>query len=79
MKKILITGAAGFIGAHLSRYLLENNSEIELVLVDNLQRGKMDEGMLSILENTHATFLHLDLTDVEAYKKFMMKRLRPNE
>lgn len=69
MKKILITGAAGFIGAHLSRYLLENNSEIELVLVDNLQRGKMDEGMLSILENTHATFLHLDLTDVEAYKK----------
>ena len=34
MKKVLVTGSAGFIGFHLSRKLLDNN--IEVVGLDNL-------------------------------------------
>ena len=34
MKKILITGAAGFIGYHLSRFLIED--DIKVFGVDNL-------------------------------------------
>ncbi len=34
MKKILVTGAAGFIGAHLVRRLTDNGAEV--VGVDNL-------------------------------------------
>jgi nucleoside-diphosphate-sugar epimerase len=67
MKKILITGAAGFIGSHLSRYLLEREEEVELVLVDNLQRGKMDDTMQSILADSRVRFLTLDLTDQAVY------------
>ena len=34
MAKILVTGAAGFIGFHLSQYLLKNNNTI--IGIDNL-------------------------------------------
>ena len=36
--KILITGGAGFIGSHLSDYLLQNGHEV--VIIDNLSTGK---------------------------------------
>ena len=37
MKRILITGGAGFIGYHLAKKLSENNY---VYLLDNFQRGK---------------------------------------
>jgi nucleoside-diphosphate-sugar epimerase len=37
MKKILITGGAGFIGAHLSNFLTKKN--FDLTVLDNLERG----------------------------------------
>ena len=37
MKKILITGGAGFIGSHLANYLHENNYNV--LVIDNLKRG----------------------------------------
>ncbi len=67
--KILITGGAGFIGYFLAQHLLrEYGQGVELVLVDNFQRGKMDEGLRSLLENPQIKFLNLDLTDPEVYK-----------
>ncbi len=38
--KVLVTGAAGFIGSHLSKKLEEEGEE--LVLVDNFERGKQE-------------------------------------
>lgn len=66
--KILITGGAGFIGLHLSRYLLEH-TDAELVLADNLQRGRMDDDLRSLLANPRVKFLTLDLTDLNSYKE----------
>ncbi len=68
-KKILITGGAGFIGYHLSRHLLET-SDNTLVLVDNLQRGRMDADFKGLLESSRVTFLEADLTDPASYHKF---------
>ena len=31
MKKVLITGGAGFVGLHLAKHLLDNNYEVTLV------------------------------------------------
>lgn len=36
-KKILITGGAGFIGSHLTEYLVENGNSV--IVLDNLLRG----------------------------------------
>lgn len=40
MKKILVTGGAGFIGSHLCRRLLEDKNNV--VCIDNLYTGRME-------------------------------------
>jgi UDP-glucose 4-epimerase len=45
MKKILVTGGAGFIGSHLVKRLVKDGNEV--VVLDNLLRGnKIDEDIL---------------------------------
>jgi nucleoside-diphosphate-sugar epimerase len=44
MKKILVTGGAGFIGLFLSKHLAVD-PDTALVLIDNLQRGRMDDDL----------------------------------
>ncbi len=67
MKKILITGGAGFIGYHLAKRLLADE-ENQLILIDNLQRGKMDEDFKNLLTDSRVQFTQADLTDPEFYK-----------
>jgi len=67
MKKILITGGAGFIGYHLANYLLKDQKN-QLVLVDNLQRGKMDADFSQLIENDSVKFINADLTKPEFYQ-----------
>lgn len=70
MLKILITGGAGFIGYHLAKHLLKlHKNNIQLVLVDNLQRGLMDDDFKKLLEQPNVNFLNLDLTDPSSYEK----------
>jgi len=69
MKKILITGGAGFIGYHLAKHLLKTYKKCEIVLVDNLQRGLMDVDFKELLKNPEITFLNLDLTKSNSFKK----------
>lgn len=66
-KKALILGGAGFIGYHLAQYLL--GSEIEIHLVDNLQRGRMDDDLKSLLKKPNVLFFEGDLTEKEIYGK----------
>lgn len=70
MKKILITGGAGFIGYHLAKHLIKKHKdEVELVLVDNLVHGDADKDFKELLDNRRIKFLNLDLTDLGVYKK----------
>ena len=65
--KILITGGAGFIGYHLTHYLL-SDSQNRIVLVDNLQRGQADYDFLQLLAKERVSFLQGDLTDPVFYE-----------
>lgn len=65
--KILITGGAGFIGYHLARHLLASDVQVELVLVDNLQRGKMDDEFGALIAEPRVLFIDADLTDPSVY------------
>ncbi|MBI2444549.1 MAG: GDP-mannose 4,6-dehydratase [Candidatus Magasanikbacteria bacterium] len=64
--RILITGGAGFIGYHLARHLLATGSH-QLLLVDNLQRGKMDADLTALLADRRIEFRQADLTDPAFY------------
>lgn len=66
--KILITGGAGFIGYHLSVYLLKN-TDAELVLIDNFVRGKQDAALDALQANPRVTFMEIDLTNQNNYEK----------
>ena len=61
MKKILITGVAGFVGSTLARKILEDDSKIELIGVDNLSRGNIER--IDDIKNK-ITFLNIDVKDL---------------
>ena len=64
-KKILITGAAGFIGYHLSTKLSENNS---ITLIDNFTRNRIDDDFKSLIAKKNMRFINADLTNKNFYK-----------
>jgi len=64
MKKILVTGGAGFIGSHLVKRLIEKGYEV--TAIDNLERGKLE-----FVENTKSLKLIVcDLTNYEIMQQF---------
>ena len=62
MKKILITGGAGFIGFFLAKHLAKDQNS-RITIVDNLQRGRIDEDFKKLISLANITFVNGDLTD----------------
>ena len=65
MKKILITGGAGFIGYHLAKRLASQGHDI--TLADNFFRGKRDQDFEALLKLPNIKFVEGDLTDPKAW------------
>ena len=72
-KTIFITGAAGFIGFHVSRTLLKNNNNIKIVGLDNINDYydvKLKYYRLEILKKyDNFTFIKDDLANKARKKK----------
>lgn len=70
-KKILVTGAAGFIGFHLSKRLCESN--LEVVGLDNLNNyydlSLKNDRLNLLLPYTNFKFYKLDLVERESIRK----------
>ncbi len=60
MKKILVTGGAGFIGSHLCEELLKQGNEV--ICLDNLYTGSK-ENILHLLDYRYFEFIRHDITD----------------
>jgi UDP-glucuronate decarboxylase len=60
MKNILVTGGAGFIGSHLCRTLLEQNSQNKVLCLDNFYSGSKRNGE-PLLENRRFKVLEHDV------------------
>jgi nucleoside-diphosphate-sugar epimerase len=65
MKKILITGGAGFIGGHLARRLAGEG--YELILADNFFRSQNDEDLAKLLSLPNVRLVEADLTKQESW------------
>ena len=60
MNKILITGAAGFLGYHLINKIINKN--YKFILIDNFKSGKKDIFFKKILKNKKVSFYNRDLS-----------------
>ena len=61
MKKVLITGGAGFIGYHLALNLLKKGYKI--YLVDNFARGIKDTSLIELAQQDRVNLIKLNLLD----------------
>jgi len=70
LMKIIITGAAGFIGSHLSAKLLQLNYEV--VAIDDLSTGSL-ENLNTIQDNPNLTIIISDIRNQKAWEQVAFK------
>jgi dTDP-glucose 4,6-dehydratase len=63
IKKILITGGAGFIGSNFIRYLIKKKPQIEILNFDALTYAGNLENLRLIKKNPHYTFIKGNICD----------------
>ena len=71
-KRVVILGAAGFIGFHLSRKIQEIEG-VKLVLVDNFVRGDSDDEFNALLDKQNVQFVNKDLSLPDSYIDFFQE------
>ena len=73
MKRILITGGAGFIGSNFISYLLRNHQTVEIVNLDLLTYAGNLENLLECQNNERYSFVQGDICDEELVKSLFEK------
>jgi nucleoside-diphosphate-sugar epimerase len=61
LKKVLITGGAGFIGYHLALHLSKKGYAVDIA--DNFARGIQDKFLLELISCENVNLLNIDLLD----------------
>jgi dTDP-glucose 4,6-dehydratase len=69
VKKLLVTGGAGFIGSSFIRFMLARHPEIEIVNFDVLTYAGNLENLREVENDPRYTFIKGDITDPEAVVK----------
>ena len=66
MKKVIVTGGAGFIGSHLAEALVIKGYDV--VILDNFSTGRMDN-IKNFEKSPHLDVEKIDITDFSAVSK----------
>ena len=69
MKKIIVTGGAGFIGGNFVHYMLKKYSDYKIICLDCLTYAGNLETLDSVMDNPNFRFVKVDITDREAVFK----------
>jgi len=71
MRKILVTGGAGFIGSNFVRMVLAEHSDCLLVNLDKLTYAGNLENLAEFIEHDQHKFVHGDICDAELVAKLI--------
>ena len=67
--KILVTGAAGFIGSNFVFHMLKEHPDYDIVGLDALTYAGNLETLAPVIDDPHFKFVKADITDAEAIDK----------
>lgn len=67
--KILVTGAAGFIGSNFVFHMRKAHPEFDIIALDSLTYAGNLETLAPVMEENHFTFVRCDITDREGVRK----------
>ena len=70
MRRILVTGAAGFIGSNFVRHLLVT-TDYHITIVDSLTYAGNESTMIDLLSSSRVTFIRTDICDPVALMSAM--------
>lgn len=65
MKKLLVTGGAGFIGSNFVRYMLERHDDIEIIVLDALTYAGHTENLADVWDNPRFSFVKGDIRSAD--------------
>jgi UDP-glucose-4-epimerase GalE len=66
MKKIIVTGGAGYIGAHVVKKLIEGNQALQIHVIDNFSQTRAN-----VLTHKHVVYHEIDIREKDAlYRVF---------
>jgi UDP-glucose 4-epimerase len=64
LNKVIVTGGAGFIGSHIIDYMVKNKLADEIIAIDNLSSGSLDNISMHI-NKKYFKFIKADLKNVD--------------
>ena len=71
LKKIFITGGAGFIGSHVSEAFFKNFTECKIIILDKLTYAGNKFYLNSILKSKRVKFIKGDISNTKKYSKYL--------
>ncbi len=71
LKKIFITGGAGFIGSHVSETFFKNFPKSKVIILDKLTYAGNKSFISTILKSKRVKFIKSDIIDTNKYSKFL--------
>src|SRR5260370_15628503 len=73
IKRVLVTGGCGFIGANFVRYLLESDPSIEITNLDALTYAGNPDNLVGIGSGSRYRFVHGDIANRTLVTKLVAK------